>query len=577
MKKIRKIAKGFVVLGILLFTACDKEFEELNTNPNVFTTGEPDNLMAGAIKNTLDLVGGDMNFQMFLNYGSYIGQAGGAFPRFYYTEQQVNAWWKRFYVDILKNTQEVIDNNSERPGYANRVQIAKIWKSYVYSVMVSTFGGVPLSDAFSGQNSIAYDTEEEVYVAILALLKDAGESITADGDRLRLDPVFDGDNVLWKKFANTLRLKIALRISEGFPELAETHVREVMADESALISSGNEIVRMRWGTDEPNWSYTYRRFVFTNNTQQAAKINHYLMLFMKSYKDPRLEAFADPAEEPFYIIDSLYKTEGSSEKVAVTYGIPYLGVPLAGGQTLASWDIPDKEKTLKGYTDKNVSNIDFENFMTMDMDYVIISHAETNFMKAEAALKGWGGSKTADEYYYAGIDASFKQYGVSGAADYKNQDGIKWGTSSAGIRDFVGVVTSAISADPMEQIVRQRWLAMFFQGHDAWCLEKRTRLLGFPPHLNPEASLGLNYAVVPERMVYDALEVGLNGEAYAAAVARLEGGRNEMTTPLKMNKPYTPILWGEMVATNNYDFGAQWYGDSIDDLEAAGVDYDILK
>jgi hypothetical protein len=106
-----------------------------------------------------------------------------------------------------------------------------------------------------------------------------------------------------------------------------------------------------------------------------------------------------------------------------------------------------------GVAVEDYSKPSFDRFFTEDMAFSVITFAETNFMKAEAALKGWGGSETAEAYYYAGIDASFDQYGVSGADMYKEQDGIKWGTESVGRKDLWSVVTSGISADPMDKIV----------------------------------------------------------------------------------------------------------------------------
>jgi hypothetical protein len=197
-------------------------------------------------------------------------------------------------------------------------------------------------------------------------------------------------------------------------------------------------------------------------------------------------------------------------------------------------------------------------------------------MKAEAALKGWGGSKTAEQYYYEGIEASFEQYGIQGAAAYKERDGIKWGTSSIGDRHFTGIVTSGIPADPFAKIVVQRWIAMFNQGLDAWCLERRTRAITWPPHLNPHET-SITWSYPPERMVYSTNERTLNEAAYKEAAARLDGG-DDLYTPLKMNKPVDPIIdWEAFPAKFNNDFGKHWYGNSIDDLVANGIEYTILN
>ena len=578
MKKILYKITVICTVGILGLSTCTKDFEEINTDPNAFSSVRPENQMAGVMKRTLDRVGGWMNDHMFMNYALYYGGMGGQFERYQYTESGLKDMWDDFYVNILKNLQVIIDDHSGDPEYANRVHMAKIWKGYVYSVLVSTFGGVPMSQANGDETSVPYDTEEEIYTSILSMLKDAGDNITIDGDKWGQDALYDGDNTLWIKFANTLRLKIALRISEGFPALAETHVREVMSNEGMLISSNAENAFLSWGTEEENWSFNFGEYVHSGVWARGEdiKVNDFFMLFMKTYKDPRIEAFADPSVIPYKIVDTLYESGTSGTQVVVEYPIPYLGEPLASSQVLSAWDLPGADNPLTGIPKNSFSFIDYNNFLVADADFMIISCAETNFMKAEAALKGWGGSKTAEQYYYDGIDASFEQYGIQGADAYKDRDGIKWGTASNGDRDFTGIVTSGIPDDPFAKIVVQRWIAMFNQGHDGWCLMKRTRAIVWPPHLNPEDTRGLDWAYAPERMIYSPNEISLNEAAYLEAVTRLEGG-DQLEAPLKMNKAVAPVDWETVPAKFNTDFGKHWYGNSIDDLNAKKVPFTILN
>jgi hypothetical protein len=568
------------MLGILSMASCTKDFEEINTDPNAFTTVQPENQLAGVMKSTLDRVGGWMNDHMYMNYAHYYGGMGGQFERYYYTESGVISVWEDFYVNILTNLEEIIKSYGDNPDYANRVHMTKIWKSYVYSVMVSTFGGVPMSQAHTDVSSVAYDTEEQIYTSILNMLKEAGDNITTSGDKLGQDPLFNGDNELWIKFANSLRLKVALRISEGFPTLAETHAREVMGNEDMLISSNAENALLSWGPEEENWSFNYDGYIHDGRWESGLadiKMNHFFMLFMKTYKDPRMEAFANPSREPYKLVDSLYESGTSGPIVAVEYPIPYLGKPLASSSTLSDWDLPGDENPFAGVSDDSYSYINYDNFMVVDADFMILPYAEVNFMKAEAALKGWGGSKTAEQYYYDGIDASFDQWDIQGADTYKERDGVKWGTASTGDRNFNGIASSAIPDDPFTKIIVQRWIAMFNQGHDGWCLEKRTRAIRWPPHLNPEQTRNLDWSEIPERMIYATNEVALNEAAYLEAVSRL-GGVDDVNVPIKMNKTLTPIDWNAYTGAEfNTEFGKQWYGNSIDDLIANGVEYTILS
>lgn len=559
---------------VTILNSCTNKFEEINTNPDAITVASPEELFTGSVKKGLDLIGGTMNDQIFNSYASYYGGKGGQFNRYFFTESGLDNFWRQFYVDVLKNNQDIIDNYSTDPGYTNRVYISKIWKSYVYSVLVSTFGAVPYEDASKGLLATKYSSEEFIYTDILNVLKEAGENMDLNGDALLQDPVFNGDNTKWIKFANSLRLKIALRISEGFPTLAQQHGSEAMANENNLLSTNLDNVSLKWGIEEENWSFNYRRYIFiTANQDVVPYINLNYLLNLKTYRDPRLVALIEPSLSPITVRDEVFKSGSTTEKISIEYELPYFGRPLGGNAAVDGWDLNGNNNILNGVETRRYSRPKVDVFMAQDMSYNLITYAELNFIKAEAQLKGWGGSKTAEQYYYDGIDASFQQYGVTGENEYKARDGIKWGTSSTGDRHLFGVVNSGISANPLDKITRQRWLASFNQGHDIWCMQKRTRLLPLIDQFAPDAGLGLDYAALPERMVYPPFsESILNNDGFQEAVSNLTQG-NSLYSELKMNKTYTPVKWEKMIPEFNQDFATHFYGDSEDDLIAAGVTY----
>ena len=564
------------LLIILFSMSCTNDFEEINTNEFIFNEASPEALFTGVVKNTLDLVGGTMNDQMFNTYASFYGGKGGQFNRYFYTEQALDQFWKRFYVNILKNNQDIIDSYSSDSNYSNRVTIAKIWKSYVYSILVSTFGPVPYQEALQGKNAAAYNSEELIYTDILAELKSAFENLDISGDTLAQDPIFNGDLTKWKKFANSLRLKIALRISEGFPALAEQHGSDAMANEGSLISSNDENASMKWGLEQENWSFNYSRYVFVEaNDDVVPFMNLHFLLNLKTYKDPRLFKLVEPSNDPITITDVVFRSGSTTEQITVEYELPYFGRPLGGNAGVEGWGLNQNDNILNGLANRRFSRPKLDVFMAADMSYNIITYSEINFIKAEAQLKGWGGSKTGEEYYYDGIEASFQQYGATGFTDYKNRAGIQWGTTSVGDRGLFGVVTSGISNDPIDKITRQRWLASYNQGHDIWCMQKRTRTLPLIDQFAPDGATGLDYAPLPERLVYPPLsEGGLNNAAYQKAILNLGG--NTLYNELQMNTSYDPIQWKTLVPELNQDFGTHFYGDSEDDLIAEGIDYTII-
>jgi len=117
----------------------------------------------------------------------------------------------------------------------------------------------------------------------------------------------------------------------------------------------------------------------------------------------------------------VFKSGSITEKIIVEYELPYFGRPLGGNATVDGWDLNGNDNILNGVETRRYSRPKVDVFMAQDMSYNLITYAELNFIKAEAQLKGWGGSKTAEQYYYDGIDASFQQYGVTGENEYKTE------------------------------------------------------------------------------------------------------------------------------------------------------------
>ena len=104
---------------VTILNSCTNKFEEINTNPDAITVASPEELFTGSVKKGLDLIGGTMNDQIFNSYASYYGGKGGQFNRYFFTESGLDNFWRQFYVDILKNNQDIIDNYSTDPGYTN--------------------------------------------------------------------------------------------------------------------------------------------------------------------------------------------------------------------------------------------------------------------------------------------------------------------------------------------------------------------------------------------------------------------------------------------------------------------------
>jgi hypothetical protein len=521
------------LLSVLGFASCTKNFDTINTDPNHPNKVEPDFLLSSSIVNTMNLYGGSMNRVVFFNYTQHFSGFQGEFQRYTYNDNSNNTYWQTTYVNCLQPVYQIEVNYKDNPAYANRVLIARIWKDYIFSNTVSIWGGIPMEGALKGSPSVPFTKEQDVYTQLLDDLKGLADSLNLSGDKYSAsaDFIYAGDVLKWKKFANTLRLRLAMRISNADPVLAQKVAQEVYQNSQYTITAQSETAAAKWGTTSDTWNplYDYVTYNYTANKATIPVVNESLVYYTQPYNDPRLAIYAQPAKQgPF---------AGKYFGQNISYGG---GGPYAPGIVNPHTGLKQDDYSYIG-----------TRFLQPDAEYVFLSWAEAAFLKAEAALKGWWGSASnASQFYYEGIDASFNRYGltVAQATAYKNTPGIKWGTASdtvgrsAQFWDWMHISTSYIAAnDYFSQIIMQEWLAIPGQGVDAWALIRRTRTLDFEPQF---ATYNGDYAYVPQRILYPGSEYATNRSEVGKAAEWL-GGPDDLFTKLwfalpNKKNPYLP-------------------------------------
>ncbi len=395
--------KLFSILVIAYsFSSCIKSFDEININPNNPSVVQPDFLFTSSILETMNLYGGEMNRVIFFNYTHHFSGFQGEFQRYTYSNASNNAYWNNTYIKCLQPVKQIELNYKNNPVYKNRVAIAQIWQSYIYSNAVSIWGSIPQKESLNGEPAVPYDKEEDIYYALLDTLKVLANSIDLAGDKYTsiADKVYGGDLLKWKKFANTLRLRLAIRISNpapnGNPEVAKKVVEEIYLNEQNTIKTQAETAAANWGVASDTWNPLYDRAVynFTANQATIPVLNESLVYHTVPYGDPRIGIYAKPA------------TQGPQVGKYFGQNISYGG----GGSYASGQNNPHT-----GLKQVDYSPIG-DRFTKPDAEYVFLSYAEASFLKAEAALKGWwGNASTAETQYYQGIDASFNRYGLTAA------------------------------------------------------------------------------------------------------------------------------------------------------------------
>lgn len=470
------ITKGFAIAAAgLLFAACQDQLEETNTNPNEAIKAQPEYLLANAIKSNADLtLGSDASMEtstLFIQHWAKIQYTDP--DKYTVSIANVQNVWTNLYSQGLTDFATII-KIGEETGNTNYQAVGLILKSWSFQLLTDLYGNIPYSQALKLEETLTpkYDSQKDVYLGLLNDLKKATELIDTTGAPIGGDLVFNGNLTKWKKFANSLRLRIALRIADKEPEAAKAVVAELTKDKTALISSNDEIAQLIY-LASPNQNPVSR----DRETRDDYRVSKSIIDKLQELKDPRLAVFANKT------VDAT-----PTGYIGVTNGLPADSAAKLGFT---------KTSKLGDY------------FTAPASPAVFVSYAEVLFNLAEAAQRGFISDNAAD-LYKAAVTASLQQFKVGSAdiAAYLAQPSVAYN-----------------AANYKKSIGEQKWLALFSQGLEAFAEWRRLDY----PQLKP-AYAGVLNGKLPVRLTYPTGEQALNAANYKAAVAAQ--GEDRLTTKL---------------------------------------------
>lgn len=510
MKSNYKIKAITALLTCSIFSSCTKDFDELNTNKNTLTTDQLDATLAGAAFLSAEYAGIHNGSYSSPNgvddqgtWGIATGIISSTFVQYmntgYSTDRNAfggfeSRGWLRFYtvaVPALNNAFIAAKGNE------NELAILKIWKVFMYDQMTDHYGPIPYTQAGNGLPSVAYDSQEDIYEDFFKLLDEANATLGATtsstaGLFATSDRIFAGNIQNWKRFGNSLRLRLALRISDIQPAKAKTQAELAVAG----------------GVAENNTqSATYKVSEITpNNLNMIVNGWGYFMTaamesILKGYNDPRMAIWFSPNED----------------------GI-YLGEPAGGLQ--------DQFGTTKFSPFNNaVLGSDFQNTKSIE----ILMASECYLNRAEGALNGWNMNGTAKALYEEGIKLSMNQWGVTDAtaiASYvsgSTKPVVPAITAKYPTLDLytppvsVPVSWAGNEADQRKQITVQKYLALFPESWETWADLRRTDVSVAYPLLNTDnTDPGVGKSLM-KRVIYTTNEYSSNGAAVTDGIAKLKG------------------------------------------------------
>jgi hypothetical protein len=476
MRLTSTTATASVLALALAASACNDGLTDVNNNPNAPTDVPTELLIRPSITNSAALgLGVGMTWNHAGLWAQHVAQI--QYPdedRYVVRDETMVALWNDWYAVPLKDIQTIIEK-AEATSRPNEAAVGLILKSWNYGVMTDLWGDLPYSQALQGEGgnfSARYDSQQDIYNGIFADLRAAAEMINTAGTGFPAanDLLYGGNMARWQKFANSLRLRHAMRLTNVDANRAKLEFEAAMAAQGGVISSNAEEARLNYLATSPN-----RNPFFENQiTRNDHRISHTLVEFMRGRGDPRLRIYANPTEaNPDTIIGHL------------------------NGLNPGSALLPTRSKVGTWFTSNN-SPVFF------------MRHAEVLFLRAEAAQRGWNAGGTAKALYEQAVTASMQQYNIPAAE----------------ITAYLARAENNFdaAANKLQLIGEQKWVALFGQGFEAFAEWRRT---GFPHHLEPGPNAN-NRPNMPRRLPYPNIEESLNRASIQEAIQR-QGGANNVT------------------------------------------------
>jgi len=377
-----------------------------------------------------------------------------------------NTAWQELYSGALTDLKQIVAKGGTAANTVNYTAIAKILQAYTFQVLTDNFGDIPFSEALKGEDagitSPKYDKQEDVYNGIIALAKEGRDLINAEaGGPGAEDVIYHGNMTLWAKFANTLLLRMYLRLAYKNPALAATGIAELQSSAIGFISGPSETAQISYMSNPGNANPLYSEMVNLGYVQN---------LVASATALDTLTARDDPRRSVFY-------TSG--------VGLPqgYYNINPPGSYALPS-------PAVGAYANSSES-------ATAPVKF--ISSYESLFLQSEAAARGWLAG-AADQLYVNAITANYTEYGLT---DREYMDYL----DSVYLVSVAPFPATGGTEEKAKAIITEKWIAMTGnQSDEAWIEWRRT---GYPTFftISRTSRIGNQF---PQRIPYPETEITRN-------------------------------------------------------------------
>lgn len=470
MKKLIYKFKLLPLLCMVFLWACD-DFGDTNIDPKSPTKVDPAYLFSNAETELASHMGtSSVNQNVGRLLAQYWSQTTYTSESRYQLEdrQLADAHWNAMYRDVLNNlktARELVPEYAANEKVSNnQTSMITVLEVYAYQMLVDVFGDIPYTGALGGgeNRSPEYDDAATIYNDLAerlnAAINNFDESAAGFGGA---DLLYGDDIPAWIKFANSLKIRLGMRLADYDPAFAQNMVESAHAQAFTSNEDNAEFEYVGGSYANP----VYADIVLSGRRDYV--ISNTLVDYMAGLGDPRLKYFMTP--------------NADGEYVGLTYGL-----------TSGISDFDNYSQIADA--------IKAETFPTTLLDY-----AEVEFFLAEAAQRGWNVAGTAEAHYNNAVTASILNWGGTAeeAADYLAKPEVAFATAEGG--------------DAMQAIAMQKWLSLYNQGLEGWIEWRR---LDYPVLNAPQ---GMEYNDIPKRFRYPVYERSTNNANREEAAGRIGG------------------------------------------------------
>ena len=537
-----------IVAPLITVSCSDNYMNDMNTDPSKAATIDPNAQLTTAELQTY----GDLSMvEIYRNYFyAFSQQLMGCWNTTNYggrhtvDNQEMSRMWTTLYPNAIKNLTdgEIRTNGNNAKSNVNAAM--RVYRVYLMSIITDTYGNVPYSEAglgfYGGITNPKYDLQKDIYADFFQQLDTATTMLNAAGDKISGDVIYKGDVVKWKKLANSLRLRFAMRISDVEPDKAKTEfVKALNADGGIIENSADDALinymSIAFSFGQESYSdfrgNALSKLLFGNDpTNNPSYICSTLFNQLNNNNDPRTFSMA----RCYY--DKLMSSTGTENRIDITDEVKTnnkLTPNIPGAFSWEPWPTGFKSDKLTEIAKNNPSvdpNVAREvepklanNFLKSDNPGVIITSAEVDFLLAEATLKGWISNKgTVTELYTKGVRA---------AMDFLSDS---YGCDKVSDTDFNTYITNNDIGHTAEQakaaINTQAWILHFTNPAECWANVRRS---GYPAMKSPKDYGFGQYLTggddIPVRLCYPVLESSYNKQGYNDAL-QVMGGKDDWHT-----------------------------------------------